>query len=197
MHALWTFVTDFGDTAVTVPLAVVMLGFLAGAREPRVALGWGVAILFCAGLIGSLKLVLFACGDPLAGSGLSSPSGHTAMSTAVYGGFAAVIGANIGRPARSVVFAGAAALIVAIALSRPILGAHSRIEVAVGLAVGSAALALIAAVVARCRPMQLPVGALAMTAIAVALVFHGTRWPAEEGIHHIAGWVEFLLPWCR
>ncbi len=195
MHAIWRFVTDFGDTAVTVPLAVLMAGFLFAAKETRLAAGWSVLILLCAGTIGALKLVLAACGHPL-GVGLSSPSGHTAMSIAVYGGFAAVAGANLSRWPRAALVAGTAALTIGVAVSRAILGYHSRIEVAVGVAVGSAVLAALVAIVARHRPQRLPIGRLAAVALVVALIFHGERWPAEQAIHRLAGWFDFLRPWC-
>src|SRR5438067_2196816 len=97
LQAIWNFVTDFGDTAVTVPLAALMGCFLLAARQPRLAAGWALAIVGCAGAIGGLKLVLAACGYSLGVPGQASPSGHTAMSVAVYGGYAAVIGASLAR----------------------------------------------------------------------------------------------------
>src|SRR6266851_9375030 len=171
LRAIWHFVTDFGDTAVTVPLAGLMVGFLLATRRPRLAIGCGLAILGGASAVAVLKLVLSACDHPLNGFGLSSPSGHTAMSISVYGGFAAVIATTLTRPARATVIAGTAALIIAIALSRILLNYHSTIEVAVGLAVGIAALAICA-------------------------LFHGTHWPAEQAINRLAGWLDFVRPWC-
>jgi len=82
-----------------------MLCFLAATRQPRLAIGWAIAILGCAAVISGLKLVLDACGNPLASAGLASPSGHTAMSAVVYGGFAAVIGTRLARPARAALIA--------------------------------------------------------------------------------------------
>src|SRR5207237_1273061 len=140
LQAMWSFVTDFGDTAVTVPLAVLMGCFLLAARQPRLAVGWALTIIGCAGAVGGLKLVLAACGYALGGPHQASPSGHTAMSVAVYGGYAAVTAANLARPARELVVAGTAMLVIGIALSRVIAGGHSPIEVWIGLAVGVAAL---------------------------------------------------------
>jgi len=196
LQSIWNFVTDFGDTAVTVPLALLMVGFLVALKQPRLAVGWGLAIVGCAGAIGALKIILDACGHSLVGPGLSSPSGHAAMSTAVYGGFAAVTGATLARPAREAVIAGTAVLIVVIALSRVILGAHSPVEVAIGFVVGIAALAVILAVVTRYRPVWLPVVWLAALALVVAMLFHGERWPAEQAVHHLGGRFDFLRLWC-
>lgn len=196
MQSTWKFLTDFGDTAVTVPLALLMACFLLAARQPRVAVGWGLAILGCAGTIAALKVVLAACGQSAGGGGLASPSGHAAMSTAVYGGFAAVIGTALKRPVREAAIAGAAVLMIGIALSRVMLGAHSRLEVAIGLVVGAAALGAILVIVARHRPRHLPAGRLLAAALVVALLFHGERWPTEQAIHRLTGVFDFLRPWC-
>jgi len=197
LQAIWHFVTDFGDTAVTVPLVGLMVGFLLAARRPRLAIGWGLAILGGASAVAALKLVLSACGHPLNGFGLSSPSGHTAMSISVYGGFAALIATTLTRPAaRTAVIAGTAALIIVIALSRIILNYHSTIEVAVGLAVGIAALAIIVAIVARHPPQRLSLGWLAAAALVVCALFHGTQWPAEQAIDRLARWLDFARRWC-
>jgi membrane-associated phospholipid phosphatase len=196
--SIWSFITDLGDTAVTVPLALLMLCFLAAAARPRLAIGWAVAILGCAGVIGGLKLVLNTCGNPIAGASLVSPSGHAAMSAVVYGGFAAVIGANLTGPARAALIVSAATLIIAMPLSRIVLNVHTSIEVAVGLVVGLAAVAIIVVTV-TIRRERLPVLWLAAAAILVAMLFHGDRWPAERAIHHLAGWVSWvdvLGPWC-
>lgn len=192
MLLIWGFITDLGDAAVTTPLALLMLCFLVAAKQLRLAIVWAVAILGCAGVISGMKLALEVCGSS---SGLESPSGHAAMSAAVYGGFAAVIGANAGRWARTALIVGAAALIIAIPLSRVVLHVHTPIEVVVGLAVGLAAVVIILATVAR-RQERLPVLWLGAAAIVLAMLFHGRRWPAERAIRDLAGWFDMLRPWC-
>ena len=196
MQSIWGFVTDFGDTAVTTPLAVLMVGFLLAVRQPHLAIGWGLAAVGCAGAIAALKLVLFACGHVPGSGGLASPSGHTALSVTVYGGFAAVIGTALARPARGVLIVGTAMLTIGIAASRVILCCHSLIEVAVGLVVGAAALGAILAIVARHRPARLPVAWLAAAALIIAMLFHGVRWPAEQAIQRFAALIDFVRPWC-
>ena len=119
------------------------------------------------------------------------------MSTAVYGGFAAVLGAGLERPARDAVIAAAAALMLAIAASRAVLHYHSATEVAVGLAVGSLALSGIVVLAGRYRPVRLPILPVAAAALAIALIFHGVRWPAEQAIRRLGFWFELLAPLCR
>jgi len=197
LQAIWVFLTDFGDTAVTVPLAVLMVGFLLVARQPRLAIGWGLAIVGCAGAIGGLKLGFAVCGHPLDGARVASPSGHTAMSIVVYGGFAAVVGATLTRLARAPLIAGTAVPVIGIPLSRTIVSGHTTNEVVVGLAVGIAALGAIIAVMARYRPERLPLAWLAAGALVVFMLFHGTHWPAEQAVHRLAGLLAFLRPYCR
>ena len=196
MLSIWSVITDFGDTAITVPLAALMLCFLVVAKEWRLALAWAVAILGCAGVVGGLKLILDACGTSIATAGLASPSGHTAMSAAVYGGFAAVVGINLAPPARAALVIGALVLIVAMPLSRVVLHAHTPIEVMVGLAVGLPAAAMIILATLAIPREQLPVAWLVAIAIGLVLLLHGERWPAEQAIHHLAAWLGVLRGLC-
>ena len=54
-----------------------------------------IAIGGCAAAIGVLKLVFGACSHRLTMLQIHSPSGHTAMSTAIYGSLALLIGASL------------------------------------------------------------------------------------------------------
>jgi len=196
LQSIWRFLTDFGDTAVTVPLAIVMTVFLVAARQRRLAIAWALTIAGCAGLTATLKLALRVCGHPLSGSTLNSPSGHTAMSIAVYGGIAIVVGSTLGLAARRGLFAAAMVFALTIAVSRAVIHAHSPIEVAIGLAVGLVTLLIMMATTRRYRPQTLPLHWLAAGAAVVFVLFHGTRWPAEQAIHHLARWLDILRPYC-
>jgi hypothetical protein len=37
---------------------------------------------------------------------------------------------------------------------------------------------------------------MAVTALGIALIFHGARWPAEQAIRRLGFWFELLRPWC-
>jgi membrane-associated phospholipid phosphatase len=196
LQPIWQFLTDFGDTAVTVPLAILVLGVLLAAKQLRLAIGWGLVIIGVAAATAGLKLAFTVCGYKLAGSGVMSPSGHTAMSVAVYGGLAAVVAASRNGRGRAAVIAMAGVFTIAIALSRIIVGYHTPIEVAVGLMVGVAALGAMTLVAARYRAEHLPLGWLVAGALVVFVLFHGARWPAERAIHRLASWFDIVRPWC-
>ena len=68
------------------------------------------------------------------GSGFGFPSGHAVAATVVYGGLALLVG---GRRA----YAGAAAVVAVVSLSRVVLRVHYLVDVVVGIAVGSVFLA--------------------------------------------------------
>ncbi|MGE5271142.1 MAG: phosphatase PAP2 family protein [Thiohalocapsa sp.] len=195
MLLMWRYLTDFGDTAMTVPLAVLTTGVLAATRQQRLALAWGAVILACAGVTGALKLSFRVCGYPL-GASMMSASGHTAMSIAVYGGIAVVVGSTLGPAARAALSLGTAVFTLGIAVSRTIAGFHTPLEVVVGFGVGLAALLAAIVAVRRWRPAELPLGWLLAGALVVFLVFHGTRWPAEQAIGYVSRWLELLRPLC-
>jgi membrane-associated phospholipid phosphatase len=196
LHSIWVFVTDCGDGAVTLPLASLTLVFLIAARQRRLAVAWALTVGGCAATIGVLKLLFGACGHRLAILQVHSPSGHTAMSTAIYGSFALLIGASLPPRRRHVLLGAAALLIAAIAGSRLVLHEHVLPEIEIGLIVGLAAIAGFRAM-QRCWPSPaLPIGWLAAGGVAIVAVMHGTRWMVEPAVHDLSVLFRLILPWC-
>ena len=197
LHSVWRFITDFGDTAVTVPLAVLMTAFLLAAKAWRLAVGWAVAITICAGVIGGLKIVLGTCFHAIAGMGLSSPSGHTAMSTVVYGSLALLVRGRFPARLRYPIYLGTTLAVVAIAASRVVLHEHNLPEIVIGFAVGAAAVALFASLSGRHEPPNLPLRWLAVCGLVLVAALHGTRWQIEPVLHRLAEWFRVHLTVCR
>jgi membrane-associated phospholipid phosphatase len=197
LPAIWNFVTDFGDSAVTVPLALLTLIFLLAGGHRRIALGWVLAIGGCAVAIGALKLVFGACGPSLAIADIVSPSGHAAMSTAVYGSLALLVGAWLRPFRRRFAMIAAALAIAAIGLSRVGLHDHTPAEIAVGFVVGALAVAVFRAVLRRHAAPALRLGWLLLCGAAIVGVMHGTRWMVEPVMHRLAWDFRLVLPWCR
>jgi hypothetical protein len=56
LHTIWVFITDCGDSAVTLPLALLVLIFLFVARQPRLGYVRIVTIGGATVAIGVLKL---------------------------------------------------------------------------------------------------------------------------------------------
>ncbi len=190
------FVTNLGDSAVTVPLAVLTCCFLGAAGEMRLALGYAASIAGCAGLIAVLKLSLAACGLGAGLLGIASPSGHAALSAAVYGSLSLLIGSRSPSAIRPLVYLAGALLVAAIGTSRLLLGAHAVPEVAAGLIVGLGAVAAFHAVLSLRPAATLPLLWLLAPALVLIGLLHGMRWPAEQAIRRLSGLLRLLALWC-
>jgi len=193
--SVWDFVTDFGDSAVTVPLALLVFVFLWAARARRIAFGWAVATGGCAVTMGALKVLFMACRPEFAD--ISSPSGHTAMSVVVYGALATLVGARLPTGQRRIVSIATGLAIIGISLSRWVLRDHTAAEIAIGFGVGTAALALFRLWLGRKGAPPLPLKWLALSAACLVAVMHGMRWKVEPTVHRLAWDIRAVLPWCR
>ena len=192
----WQFVTDLGDSAVTLPLVALTLLFLlqGGARRPAVAL----AVSLSAGglAVGILKLALQSCGRRLLDTSLVNPSGHVAVSAMAYGGLALVLGGGLSGVPRQAAYGGFIALVAGIAASRTVLHVHNPGEVLAGLAVGLAALALYGRTRGVAKGSEASTGRLTLAALLLVVAMHGTRWPIEEQIRSLVALIRAGVPAC-
>jgi len=196
LHAIWVFVTDCGDSAVTVPLALLTLVFLIASGQRRCAVFWMLAIGGSAVAIAALKLAFGACGQRLPLARIISPSGHAAMSAAVYGSLALLAGTGLSPGRRHTLYLLTAAAVVAIAVSRLALERHTLPEVVLGLLVGAGGVALFGAALRRQEAPALPLGWLMICGVAVVVVMHGTHWLVEPVLRRIAQVLRLAAPLC-
>lgn len=197
MHTIWVFITDCGDSAVTLPLALLVSVFLFASGERCLGHAWIATVAGCAIAIGMLKLVFGACDGEIAGGHIVSPSGHTAMSTAIYGSLALLAATRLRPRARFLTYAIAAAGVIGIALSRLVLHEHNVPEIMVGWLVGASAVALFAKLLGRREAPSLPFGWLLLSGVVLVAILHGTRWKIEPAVRHLAGILRLVLPFCR
>ena len=175
--------TDFGDLAVLIPVSAVILIWLV-RNSSRAAPRWIFALSLCIGLTALLKIAFHAC--PPADN-LHSPSGHTSLSTLVYGALTLVSATAWPGLHRVLVIAGGAGLILAIGVSRLLLDAHSVAEVGLGLVIGAVSLAMFSR-----QYLQAPttkMWPLLVVAGVLALVLHGRELHAEQFLHRITGYL--------
>src|SRR5690348_3408112 len=85
LESLMQGITDFGDSAVLLPVSGLVLAalWLGGARRSAVA--WGVAVGLCCLVVVGLKILLRPCDQALIADSLRNPSGHAAFAAVVYG----------------------------------------------------------------------------------------------------------------
>ena len=189
------FLTDFGDSAVLLPLSAVVLIWLLVTRSVGAAIWWlGVLIVFGA-VIGGLKMLFFACPPAV---DVRSPSGHTGFSMFVYGSIAAIFAAQRQSAwSRWGIMLAAIALVVGIAISRVILHMHSARETVIGFLIGAAAVGVFFfgyQRTARSRRLTAP---LLFAVVLTATVFHGARLNAETNLHALGGWLDLRQLFCR
>ena len=186
-----TFITDFADQAVILPLVLAIGVMLLAQGWRRGAAAWLLAVSATFAAMLALKLVFLACSASFGTADLHTPSGHVAAATVVAGGLTAVL---LRRKSAVLPLALLAAVVVGI--SRLALGAHSLPEVMLGAIVGLAgALALVQ--MAGEPPPTLNVRRVALTAIVTMLVFHGLHFPAEVHIRSTAFRIARILAVCQ
>lgn len=182
--------SDFGDAAVLLPLAAVMLIWLLGMGAARGAAYWTVAVVLCAGVTAALKISFDGCPPAHV---VRNPSGHTSLSTLVYGAVTLVTAVESAGLRRIAAIGGGCGLVLAIAASRVMLGAHSTPEVGIGLAIGITALSLFSwgYLPGEGKRWRLP---LFWTSGLLLLIMHGKQLTSEHFLHRIT---EFLGIYCH
>ncbi len=168
-------ITNFGDLAVLLPvIAIAAVGLLIKAGS-RYAVVWLAAIGGCAAFTAALKVTLCCGWQPI----LTSPSGHTAMCTVVYGGLGFLIAAQRRPWQRALTYGLTAIAVGLIAYSRIALQAHTPAEVVAGLMIGAVSLIVMIVLIRRLGfPPQFETGAavICATAACAAVFMHGEHF---------------------
>jgi membrane-associated phospholipid phosphatase len=140
---LFVALTQLGSTVVIVGVALVA-GLLEWYRRRRWAvLAFMVMVILGQSLIANgIKLLVHRQRPPVphltASSGWSFPSGHTAAAAATYAAVALLLARGRRWPVRAWLGTGAAAVVLAVASSRVLLGVHWLTDVVAGAALGFA-----------------------------------------------------------
>jgi membrane-associated phospholipid phosphatase len=136
-------ITQLGSTLV-IGLIALVVGLLEWYRRRRwTVLAFMLTVILGQNLIANgIKLVVHRERPPVPHltntSGWSFPSGHTAAAAATYAAVALVLARGRRWPVRAWLWTGAAAVVVAVASSRVLLGAHWLTDVVAGAALGFA-----------------------------------------------------------
>lgn len=175
MDRIMVVITGLGGPWVALPVVVAVFVWLAGWRCWRTARYWLAVVGFSEVLVLLLKYALARLRPISLYSGVESfsfPSGHATSSIVIYG-FLAFLLSRQQRPTVQGVIAGVTAVLIAlVGFSRLYLGAHWFSDVAAGLSMGLAWVALAAMAYSR-RPSDEnlhPLG-LGLAAALALLVF--------------------------
>lgn len=175
--ALMVALTELGGAAVTFAVVAAGAATLAASRRWRTLAYWLSAAGFAEVLVQVLKVTL-ARHRPVAdlytgNEAFSFPSGHATLSIVVYGFMAFLLARGRARATKVAIAVTAAAAIAAISFSRLYLGAHWFSDVAAGMSLGLAWIALLAiAYTNHVRDERLPTPWL-LGAVTAALVATG------------------------
>ena len=172
-------VTWLGSAAVIVPLGVIAGGFFVLGRrrwQPLALLAAAVA-----GAVGLYDIVKPLIGRPRPPpaiwighfSGAAFPSGHAAQSVAFYAMLAIVLGAGRSAWLKTVLWSGAALVVLAVGGSRIYLGAHWLTDVLGGYALGACWVAIVVIV-------MLAISSRRTGGAELAVPGNGSRRPADQ-----------------
>jgi len=186
--------TNFGDSIITLPIAALVLIWFAIWGDRNARLAWLAGVIACGAATATLKIYFKAC--PVAGLDLDSPSGHTSMSLYVYGGLTLITAAQVGHWRRTGALILGGLFILGIASSRALLEYHSKLEVAIGLVIGAAALALFWLPYRTHLPARMPVWPLWLAALVPIVFLSGRSVSAEGLLFQIALYIHGFVGFC-
>jgi undecaprenyl-diphosphatase len=138
----WSFsITELGSTDLVLHVTVLAVAVLAAARHWHGALAVVLSVVCTQAIVDLVKIIVArprpAANEALAeASGSSFPSAHSATSMALYAMLAFIAARECRGRARIVVAGCGAAIVIAVGLSRVLLGAHYPTDVLAGWLVG-------------------------------------------------------------
>ena len=194
LHAM----TDLGDSAVTCTCAIASAVVFVIYKQRRAALAVTVAFFSTAALITFGKISLYSqCGEiPDTFFDLKSPSGHSALSIAVYGTLTIIVASSLRGNRRVVPYLLAIPLLTLIVVSRVVLGAHSVIDVLVGSTIGLIAWFGVWRIFLKGTVVHCPWLPFSVISLIVLGVLYGTHFPAEALIDRASHYIRVHIRSC-
>jgi membrane-associated phospholipid phosphatase len=189
----WQLLSAFGDPFLTLPLAGIILCWLALSGQRRVALAWALFFCLAVTLVGLSKFAYAGWGVHISSLHFTVISGHTMLSSAVYP-LALYLCAQ-GRGART---AHAAALVgvlfaLVIGVSRVMVGAHSQSEVVIGALLGLAVSSVSIRTLARAAQPLAPTLRFVLLCAATTFACYGHAAPIQQWVVKTAPQLSQLL----
>ncbi|MGR3909798.1 phosphatase PAP2 family protein [Burkholderia sp. SR8] len=136
---MWAAVSDLGDAAMTLPLALWCIGWLtrstAGLRQ---AASWALMLAAGMALVGVTKMLYAGCGIQIRAIDFRVISGHTMLASAVWPMACVLVSSGRAQRRTSTPLLAGLALGALIGVARVFDDAHTPSEVVTGWFVGSA-----------------------------------------------------------
>lgn len=138
----WIAVTEFGNSTLLLPAALVLALWLLSARAWRLAGVWALSFGTAVLLVLASKLAFLGWGLGLASIDFTGISGHATVSTSVCTMSAWLATASRARSTRGLAIGCGLLLGLLVSISRLVLQVHSVSEVVAGFALGAVAAGL-------------------------------------------------------
>jgi membrane-associated phospholipid phosphatase len=184
---LWAF-SNFGDAALTLPLAVVC-GIWLRSIDKRLALYWVLSLAAGMALVGVSKILYAGCGLEISAIDFRMISGHTMLSASVYAVAGGLLLGGFGKSWYRLGAAGGLIFAAMIGFSRVAIRVHSVSEVVAGWLLGSAIAVLLLMRVFE-HPRKMPRAAFAGAALlVVSTLAYGHHAPFQAMIERYSWWV--------
>lgn len=184
LHGLLSTVTNLGDPVLLVPGGALLLYYLLRRGPRRTAWLWLAAFALCIGLTALSKLGLRVLGRAVLD--INSPSGHTGLSATFYLCAAFALSEDRAPRVRAALVAAGGLIVMAIAASRVLLGAHDIAEIVMGSLIGAGCalwFARGAAGESRASASRAPILAAFLV---LAVLVNGWHLSAEAAIRQLA-----------
>ncbi len=192
--ALTKAVTLLGSVPFVLPVSGVITAVLWRRHSVLAAAGWLAALAAMVAVVVVLKIAGHACNFHLFDDRLTSPSGHAALSAAVYGAAGVLAVRHLDGWRRNLFLLAVFGAVAGVAASRVLLRHHSVSEVLAGLALGGLAVVVFVQGwkrFAQTRLAEVPLDLSPLVAAAVILfgvvtVTLGNRPHVEPMLKHFA-----------
>lgn len=188
------YLTNFGDPYLTVPLAGLVLAWLATMRSWRSLSAWAICFTAGALIVAASRVAHFGWGIQVAALNFTVISGHTMLASAVYPTALAICASRTQTRTIAGMFVAGLTFAFAIGASRVLIGFHSTAEVVSGFLIGALAAALTCVLMIE-SPAQRASGTriafrdpapFTMIALAVIIMCHGKVAPVSAWIDRAA-----------
>ncbi|KVU38852.1 hypothetical protein WK68_14810 [Burkholderia ubonensis] len=187
---LLMYLTNFGDPYVTIPLAGLILAWLAIMCSRRALVIWSSGFAISASIVAASRVVHVIWGVEVPALNFTVVSGHAMLAGAVYPTVLSVCANHTRKTTTIGPYIGGLAFAGAIGVSRVLLGFHSTSEVISGLLLGAlvamltrAHLTLSDALYAKKTGSALPDPTpFAAAAVAAVVMCHGKIAPVSASI---------------
>jgi len=198
MESLFSAVTDLGDVALTGTFTLIFSAYLFASKEKRPALAILAAFIGAALAIALGKITIYSrCDLSTLPFDLRSPSGHSAIATAVYGTASITIASSLpSKKQRLVIYALTAFALIAIVVSRVILGYHTASDAVLGLSVGIISMLGVRQVFLRATTVNCRWWPLALIVLPIFALLYGAHFPAEAMIKAISLFIHGYVRAC-